>query len=78
MFLLIYVVIFVVQLMCPYYIQPVLMLINGFIPDPIPFVDEVIQVAILVSSTKKAIANKKENTNSNNNSNSSNNLTDTW
>lgn len=43
-----YAVIFIVSIVAPARISLVLLIINLFIPDPLPFVDEFIQVAIII------------------------------
>lgn len=43
-----YIVLFIVALIAPAGVQLVLMAINFFLPDPLPFADELIQVAIFI------------------------------
>ena len=40
---------------CPWYIQFLLMILNIFIPDPIPLLDEVIMVVSTYSKISKSI-----------------------
>lgn len=44
------IILFVVAVAMPAYVQVALIIINMFLPDPFPFVDEVIQMAALVTS----------------------------
>lgn len=43
-----YVIILIVYLFCPKYLQLVMLVVNLFIPDPLPFLDEALMVAGLL------------------------------
>lgn len=38
-----------IYLVCPFWLKPILLILNTIIPDPIPFVDEVIMWGGLIS-----------------------------
>lgn len=44
-----YIIFICIYLVCPFWVKPILLLINTIIPDPIPFVDEVIMWGGLLS-----------------------------
>lgn len=43
-----YVIILIVYLFCPRYLKLVFLVVNLFIPDPLPFLDEILIVAGLL------------------------------
>lgn len=45
MIILAYIVVLIGYFCCPKYLQLIIMIINFFLPDPLPFIDEVIMVA---------------------------------
>lgn len=47
--LIIYGILFLVQIFAPAWIGIILFLVNLLIPEPVPFVDEVLQAGILVA-----------------------------
>lgn len=44
------IVLFIVAVAMPTHVQVVLLVINLVLPDPFPFVDEIIEIAALVTS----------------------------
>lgn len=65
--IIIYIVLIIVQLYAPARIGLLLFLINLIFPDPIPFIDEFIQLIIVISALNsyrvRGINNKKNNKN---------------
>lgn len=47
-----YIVLLIVYWCCPKYLKLVATLINFFMPDPIPYVDEIVMVAGLLASNR--------------------------
>lgn len=52
MVLVAYGILFLVYWNCPKYLKVAAMIINLFIPDPLPYVDEVVMVAGLLASER--------------------------
>lgn len=53
MMFLIWIILFLVAIASPLKVQVVLFIINLIIPDPIPFVDEIIQLAFIIRKISK-------------------------